>query len=159
MTTLIDKLFSQPQADAIRTLLDDTGSRHLMQKEIGKTLLDYNQITEDHPLEQIMVIVSLSPFANSENECCEVAGIIYWGIHRIDIIPMVSKHSGKDLAYRCLVSLGLFKQYLIRQCERYGAPSPLFYRQVGIKSFENIGMEDIGGHFNKWENFISEFFV
>ena len=159
METLIDQLFIKSQADAIRTLWEDTSSRALIRKEIGKQLLSHELIIKELPLTQLMLTASLSSFADSENECCEIAGIIYWGIKTVDIIPMVSKHNGRELAYRCLISLGFFKQYLIKRCERYGAPSPSFYRQAGINSFNSIGMNDIGYHFLQWENLISELFI
>ena len=159
MASLIDKLFVESQAKAIQKLWEDKDSRFLIQKEIGKKLLDNDKMVDEFPLTQVMFIVSLSNFADSESECYNVAEIIYWGMHRIDIMPMVTKHKGKDLAYRCLITLGFFKQGLIKRWERHAAPSPSFYRQVGIQSFENIGMNDIGNHFYQWENFMSEFFI
>lgn len=159
MDSLIDNLFSESQANAIRTLWEDTSSRKLIQKEIGKQLLNNDQIINQLPLTQLMFVSSLSPFANSDKECYSVAEIIYWGINRIDIMPRISEHNGKELAYRCLLSLGFLKQSLTKKWERHGAPSPSYYRQAGIQSFHNIGMEDISGHFIKWENFLGEFFV
>lgn len=159
MAALIDQLFIKSQADAIRKLWKDSSSRSLIQQEIGKKLLDHDGIISELPLTQVMFIVSLSPFAESEKECNEVAEIVYWGMHKSDIIPMVTEHNGKELAYRCLISLGFFKGYLIRRWERLGAPSPSYYRWVGIKSFKEIGRDDIGNHFGKWEGFIGEFFI
>lgn len=159
MAAFIDKLFIKSQADAIRTLWEDTSSRSLIQQEIGKKLLDHDKIIGELPLTQVMFIVSLSPFADSEKECNEIAEMVYWGIHRKDIVPMITEHNGKELAYRCLISLGFFKEYLTKRWERFGAPSPSYYRQVGIKSFKEIGRDDIGNHFGKWEGFMSEFFV
>jgi hypothetical protein len=159
MGSLINKLFDESQTNAIQKLWDDKDSRFLVQKEIGKKLLDNKEIIDELPLTQVMFIVSLSNFADSETECYSVAEIIYWGLHRIDIMPRITEHNGKDLAYRCLISLGFFKKGLIKRWERHAAPSPSFYRQVGIQSFENIGMRDIGNHFYQWENFMGEFFI
>lgn len=72
---------------------------------------------------------------------------------------MISEHQGKSLAYRCLISLGLFKAAMERRCDRHGAPSPYFYRTIGIVSFNNIGMLEISSHFLGWEMFLSEMFV
>jgi len=159
MTALIDKLFVKSQTDAIRKLWEDTSSRTLIQQEIGKKLIDHEEIIAELPLTQIMFIVSLSPFADSEDECNNVAEIIYWGFQQPNIIPMITEHKGKELAYRCLVSLGFFKHHLIRRTERRGAPSITFYRQIGINCFNQLGRKDIGNHFAKWENFIGEFFA
>ena len=159
MTALIDSLFNKSQSDAIRKLWEDKDSRRLIQKEIGKTLLAKDQIVPQLPLTQLMFIISLSDFADSDKECVNVAEIVYWGINTVDIIPMISEHHGKDLAYRCLVSLGLFKEYMISRSERRGSPSISFYRAVGVKTFNDIGMGDISNHFSKWEGFLGEFLI
>ena len=159
MDALIDKLFLQSQANAIRKLWEDVDSRLLIQKEIGKKLLDHADIISDLPLTQLMFITSLSNFADSEQECYNIASIIHWGIHKIDLMPKVTEHKGQELAYRCLICLSLFKGYMIMRCEHYGYPSPSFYRNAGIGSFKQIGMADIGDHFNQWESFIGEVFV
>jgi len=114
---------------------------------------------EEVPMNQIVFMTSLSTFADSEDECFDVAHIIYWGIRRVDILPLISEQSEEELANRCLISLGMFKRVLIRKHERHAAPSPEFYRRVGIKSFHQIGKENISNHFYKWELFLSEMFV
>ena len=160
MSALIDKLFPQDKANAIRKLWEDKSSRLLLEREIGKCLVEHEGIIEELPLTQLMLITSLSPFASSARECYDVAEIIYWGIKQEDILPRVTEHfDSKELAYRCLISLGLFKKVIISKCERYGAPSPKFYRGIGVTSFKRIGKENISSHFVQWESFMSEFFV
>lgn len=159
MSALIDKLFTKAQADAIRNLWEDKNSRLLIEQEIGKQIIDTDKIIQELPLTQIMFVASMSPFASSSNECYSVAEIIYWGINTPDVLPSVTEHQGKDLAYRCLISLGMFKKTLIHRCDRHGAPPPSFYRRVGISSFSKIGKEDISEHFLQWENFLSEMFI
>jgi len=160
MSALIDKLFSESQADAIRQLWEDKSSRLLIQQEIGKALIEHEGLILELPLTQLMLMTSLSPFADSDTECCNVASIIYWGISRTDIIPYVTdQQTQRELAYKCLISLGIFKGVIIKRWERRGAPSPDFYRRIGISSFEQIGMRDISDHFCQWEGFMSEFFV
>jgi len=159
MATLIDRLFGSGESDAIKSLWADESSRLLIQKEIGKKLLDTDEVIDELPLTQLMFLTSLSHFSTSEEECVNVASIIYWGFEQNDILPMVHEHRNKELAYRCLISLGFFKKALIRRYERYGAPRPSFYRQVGANTFESIGMIEVGQHFNQWESFLSEFFV
>lgn len=159
MRALIDKLFSKDPADAIRKLWEDENSRLLIQKEIGKELLNNDSIIDDLSLVQLMLITSLSHFAESEDECHDVASIIYWGFNKPDILPLITEHEGKELAYRCLISLGFYSEALHKRCQRYAAPSPSFYRAVGISSFKQIGKDNIGLHFYQWENFISEMFI
>ena len=159
MSALIDKLFTKPQADAIRHLWEDKNSRLLIEQEIGKQIIQHDDIIHELPLTQIMFITAMSPFASSSNECHNVAEIIYWGINRTDILPYISEHQGKELAYRCLISLGLFKKALNYRCNRRGAPSPDFYRNIGISCFAQIGEEDISEHFAQWEGFLGEMFI
>jgi len=159
MSALIDKIFPESQAKALRKLWEDKTCHLLIQKEIGKKLLE-KDIIEEFPLAQIIVLTSLSPFAKSEEECVDVAHIIYWGILRTDILPMITEvQKEEELAYKCLISLGLFKKVLIKKYEVHGAPSPKFYRMVGITSFRHIGKDDISDHFCQWEGFMGEMFV
>ena len=159
MSSLIDKLFSESQADAIRQLWEDRNSRLFIEREIGKEIIDSDGLIEELPLTQLMFIASMSPFASSSNECHKVAEIVYWGIKTTDVLPLITEHQGKALAYRCLISLGIFKQALIHRCNRHGAPSPDFYRNIGKSSFNQIGMKNISEHFVQWESFLSEMFI
>ena len=81
------------------------------------------------------------------------------GIRQVDILPMITEHQGRELAYRCLISLGIFKDALRTRSDRRGAPSPDFYRTIGILSFNQIGMTEISSHFIGWESFLAEMFV
>ena len=159
MPPLIDQVFSQSQADAIRSLWEDKNVRLLLQKEIGKQLLLDTKLIDETPLTQLMFLTSLSSFSSSDQECYYVASIIWWGLNEEDILPRVAEHRGKDLAYRCLISLGFFKNALISKWERHAAPSPSFYRDVGMRSFDQIGMPNVSHHFRQWEHFMGEFFV
>ena len=158
MINLISRLFDSSQIPSVIKLWQDQNSRLLIEKEIGKNLLSSSDIL-DSSFSQLLILTSLSPFASSENEKAEVAGIIFWGIKHNDILPLVTEHQNKELAYRCLISLGFFRKALEERCNRYGAPSPDFYRTIGIGAFSRNKMEDIGEHFFKWENFINEIFL
>jgi len=159
MTPLIDNLFSKSQADAIRTLWEDNNSRFLLEREIGKQLFDNEELLEQLPLAQLIFLMSLATFADSSEECYDVAEVVHWGLKKTDIVPMVTEHHGKDLAYRCLISLGFFKQAMIARTNRRGAPSVNFYRHHGISAFHHIGKDHIGRHFIQWECYINEMFV
>jgi hypothetical protein len=159
MSALIDKLFTASQSDAIRKLCEDKSSMPLIEQAIGQKLMGCDEVIDDLPLAQLMFLTSLSPFASSPNECHDIAEIIFWGIKQENIIPSIVMHRDRELAYRCLISLGLFKKTLMQKCNRHGAPSPDFYRNVGISSFRYIGKIEISNHFYKWELFLSEMFV
>lgn len=159
MIGLVNSLFSSTQIESIIKLWQDKNSRLLIEKEIGKHLLESDEILTESSFDQILVITSLSPFASSDDERQSVAHIIYWGIKRGDMLPLCTEHQGKELAYRCLISLGFFKRALIERHKRHGAPSPDFYREVGIEAFNRARMVEIGNHFYKWESFINDIFV
>jgi len=120
MAPLIDKLFSKNKAKNIKRLWEDQNSRLLLQKEIGKQLLSTEEFIDELPLTQLMLLTSLSTFSNSEEECTNIAAIIYWGIKKTDILPMITEHSGKELAYRCLISLGFFNLFQKSSAFRQG---------------------------------------
>lgn len=160
MDSLIDKIFPESNAKAVKKLWEDQECRPLIQKEISKKLLENDGIIEELPLSQIALLTSLSTFANSEDECFDVAHVVYWGVNRVDVLPLISEFKGeKEMAYRCLISLSFFKKIIIKKHERHAAPSPDFYRGVGVKSFHNIGKEDVSNHFYKWELFLAEMFL
>ena len=60
-----------------RKLWEDKGSRLLLEQQIGKKLIENEAIIEDLPFTQLMLVTSLSTFATSEDECFNVASIIY----------------------------------------------------------------------------------
>jgi hypothetical protein len=159
MDALINNLFTSPQANAIRQLWEDKSSRLLIEKEIGKQLLANNELLISLPLAQLMAIMSLARFSSSQTESYDVAAIVYWGAKTTDIMPMVTEHSGKELAYRCLIALGLFKEAMKAKTNRHAYPPITFYRTVGISSFEALGMIDISHHFCQWEGYLEEMFV
>lgn len=159
MDALIDSLFSTSQSNAIRTLWEDENSRLFIEQEIGKELIESDKILDQSPLAQLMLIMSLSTFADSPEECHEVAEVVYWGLEKTDVVPSVLEHKGKDLAYRCLISLGFFKSAMVARTNRYGAPSVDFYRSQGISAFHTIGKNNISRHFVHWECYINEMFV
>lgn len=158
MRDLLKQLFSESETQAILSLCSEP-DQTLLSQAIGKKILDSPEIIDTMPLQQLMFITSLSPFADDLNECHAVARILFWGIKRIEILPMRSEQPDQEFAYKCLISLSLYKQALIRRKERYGSPDPGFYRAEGRKSFLRIGMTEIGYHFPKWELFLNEMMV
>ena len=72
---------------------------------------------------------------------------------------MRSEQEDREFAYKCLISLSLYKQALIHKKERFGAPDPSFYRAEGQRSFLRIGMPEISSHFMKWECFLNDMVV
>lgn len=76
----------------------------------------------------------------------------------IDIIPMVSEHQGEELAARCLVSLGFFRERMNHLTDYHGDPAPKFYMAVGKKEFSRAGRFQVAGHLEDWTDFMHERF-
>lgn len=160
MNDLFGKLSkTESEKKAILSLLEDSGSYPHLLKAMGKRLLENEDIILEDSIGQLMIITSIAPFAESQEECVNVAQTVNWGLNRTDILPLVSKHNGKDLANRCLISLAFFYRAMEERTKRYGCPNPEFYREIGTRTYYQIGMEDLGYHFQKWECFLQEFLV
>ena len=159
MSALIDKIFSTTQSEAIRKLWADESSRKELEKQIGLQLMKSNEIVDDLPVTQLMFLTSMASFASTQQECYDIAEIILWGMTKENILPSIVEHREEDLAYRCLLSLSFFKGALDKKYNRYGAPSPDFYRKIGVNTFIYLGKNDIGNHFCQWEHFMGEIFA
>jgi len=164
MKDILKRLFKD-QANAADILLADSATCDQIELEIAKAILNEDEIVVENPISQLRVIVSsMSPFASSKDECNDITDIIIWGMKSSDdvvdkIIPMITEHQGYELAKRCLISLSFFEQHMFNRWQRTAAPSPDFYRKVGISSFKTSGHSDIGYNFDNWSFFIKEFFV
>lgn len=149
----------QVRSEVISTLQDDKDCRPAINRHIGNALAKTDEIIEDLPFEQIICTLSGAGFADSETECVCVARMVYVTISKKDILPLVTVHSGVELASRCLVSLGLFIKAIEERSKRRGAPTPQFYRGVGIMSCKRCDMGDIAQHFTNWEGYLGEHFA
>jgi hypothetical protein len=144
---------------AIRILSDDRDTCFQVAKQVGKSIMERNEFIPGHSFETMAAIMSQAWFAEDENECLAISTMIMTLMKSKDILPLVSVHKNKSLAARCIVSLGLFRPALEMRHTRYGAPSPVFYRKVGISEFKNNDMSNISEHFLYWEGFLNEMFV
>jgi hypothetical protein len=149
----------QEKRCAIEGLLSDEETRRPVISQLGRKMLSEGKILETDSVTQLFVFVSQADFANSEEECVNIAEIIHSYLRVNDIFPLVSKHRGKDLASRCLISLSLFYDGMRRNYQVHAAPKPEFYEVVGIKTFQEVGMNDISDNFVKWKYFLGEFFA
>ncbi|MBT3404849.1 hypothetical protein HN832_02040 [archaeon] len=159
MKELIRNLFPVKQAGAMNYLWeDDPALRLSVAKSVGTKLLSKEAIYSDAP-SQVMALMSLASFANSDQECIHVAGAINKLVTSRDPLPLVSVHRGYALASRCLISLGMFYKGIEHRHKYHGAPNPSFYRKIGKQTFDTIGQKGIAGNFEKWETFLQEIFI
>ena len=157
MEEIWKKLVAPNETNAVSSLMQDNGnSKLLMLKSLGQRFLLSEEILIVDSLGQLMLLIANAPFLESDEECLQITNIIQWGIKETNLLPLITEHKKKDLAYRCLLSLGLFKKALEKRTNRHGAPSPNFYRFIGINEFKNLGFIEISEHFQKWECYLSE---
>jgi hypothetical protein len=155
MGTLQECVTGRYGSAAWELLLDDTAAP-MMRKRIGYAVGGSDEIITTMAFDQLKLIMSASCFADSDEECVNVARLILYMADKPDVFPLVSEHKGIDLAARCFVSLSLFRRAMVERSRRRAYPSPRFYRQVGIGALEKIDMASVSSHFDNWAGFVGE---
>ena len=157
---LIGELFSTKEAGVVESLWQDDISsrvRLIIAREIGKRLSDRTLIFSSAQ-NQLMALLSLAKFANSDTECVYVAGILKYLLPQKKILPYSIDYMGYELASRCLVSLGFFLDAMAKRTKYSGAPEPKYYREIGKQTFDKIGRTDVADNFENWEIFLRDNF-
>ena len=124
----------------------------IVQQTMARSLMG-NQPIFVSPINQVMVIFSQAQFADTEEECVDVALILC--VPPFDVFPEITEHQGWGLATRCLIGLSIFYKGMEAR-QRRGYPAPHFYRQVGKSTFQRCGKPELSSHFENWERFIGE---
>lgn len=154
----IQNVFNEPRSEAIEKLWADPESRQILLAQVAIELPDYGAVIWRYPKEQILALAIQANFAGLDEAFC-VGAIVNKYMNEVkDILPMITRHGGWELASRCLISLGFFRAYMERRTRRYNAPSPRFYQERGKAAFRNEGWPNIADHFEKWEQFLAEQF-
>lgn len=156
MKKIWEDIVSPKEVNAVRSLLEDDSSKFIMLKSLSQLFLSKDEVFINDSLGQFMLMVANAPFVRSDEECLQITQMIRWGVGKIDVFPMITEHKNEELAYRCLLSLSLFKGHMQQKTKRYGSPSIEFYRGIGINTFRNIGFIEISEDFNKWECYLGE---
>ena len=155
---LSGELFGEKDAEAMgRMWRDDPSLRHQIARQVGRKLMKSSEVL---PLgnEQFLALISLASFADSDDECIYVYGVLKHNLTNKYPFPLITEHKGYDLASRCLVSLGFFYRNMEKRTRYYGTPEPEFYREVGQDTFKKLGRRDVSEHFTSWEGFFQEVF-
>jgi len=150
------QLVSPNETEAVNSLLQDNNTKSILLKSLGQRLLQHDEVFVIDSLGQFTLLIANAPFIQSDEECFQITNIVQWGVKRINILPLVTEHKDKDLAYRCLLSLGLFKDAMEKRTKFHGAPSTNFYRVIGIEEFKKMGFVEISEDFQKWECYLGE---
>lgn len=158
--TLIEELYSSNAVELIRDLYHDSPeSKESFYQAFGNKILENpDKILLSKPLDILMLICSTANFASSHQECQDVAIIMYKRLQEKTPLPYMLDDRGIDLAEKSLIALSFFKPAMLVRWKR-GAPSLDFYRTYSKNIFRSLGYEDLSEHHEKWENFLSEFFI
>ena len=159
---LIEQLFTSKECEIIKTFYkEEPPTRMLLQKAIGSKLLqDTSKIITSNALDVISLICLNADFANSEDECQRVAMNVYQFYNKPkNIIPLLSVDFGLEFSNKALIALSFFPQCINERCNRFGFPSPSFYRKISKAIFQQSGQRDIAEHHEKWEEFLQKMVV
>ena len=144
--------------EAISKLWEDKASQSVLLKSLYKEMMDSPNLLSLPASNQFLVLFSQADFAKSDDERVYVANIFYRRLFDKDILPLVTEHTGIQLAERCLVSSSLFEKHMHERSRRYSAPKPAFYRKVGISKFEENRRFDVAMHFDAWTEYAGYLF-
>jgi hypothetical protein len=159
---LIFQIFDEKKAKLLSELYQDdiSESAKLSIKQfIGQELGNSDKIIIGNELNQLILLTSQANFISCDEEPVAVGVMMFYCMKQTDVLPKVTEQRGKSLAAKCLISLSLFKPALERLSVRYGAPSPSFYKDVGIATMKEQGYPSIATNFERWNSFLHERFI
>src|SRR3989344_8296338 len=110
MMSLSYDIFSGEKKEIFDPLLDDDTVRNKIIRQVATEIARTREILISRPYEQILALMMNADSA-SEDEHVFVAGSLRRYMQEPNPLPMVTKHKSLDLASRCLVSLGFFREY------------------------------------------------
>ena len=107
MTSLIEKLYSDRAVELIRDLYyDDVDAKESFYEAFGNKILEKQDIfLNTKPLDLLMLICNTAKFANSIEECHNVAVIVFRRMYEPKPLPYILDDYGLDLAEKSFISL------------------------------------------------------
>lgn len=159
--SLIEQLYDEKSVELIRSLYkDDPDSRDKLYSAFADKILEKSdKILISSGLDIISLLCMTANFADSKEECQQVAVIVYKGLKYENPLPYIMEDKGFLLAEKTLVALSFFGLAMERRTKYHGAPSPIFYRNASKMLFETNGYPNIAEHHEKWETFLKEMFL
>lgn len=159
--SLIEQLYDDDSVKLIRSIYkEDPSSRELLFKAFGQKIIEKQEtFINSKPLDILSLICMTASFADSKEECQEVAVIFFNRLKDENPLPYIMDDHGFLLAQKTLVALSLYYKAMEKRWKYHGAPSPDYYRRVSKLVFEKNGKNSIANHHEMWENFFSEIFL
>lgn len=159
--SLIEQLYDKKSIDLIKSIYcEDESSRDALFKAIGEKIIESQEIfLIAKPLDILSLICMTASFASSKEECQQVAIIISKRINDENPLPYILDDNGLLLAEKTLVSLAFYSEAMEKRWKYKGAPKPSFYRDCSKLIFKKNNLDYIADNHEKWESFLSEFFI
>jgi len=159
--SLIEQLYDPKTVEIIRSLYaTDIESRNTLFKAFGQKIIEKQEVfLTAKPLDVLSLICGTASFADSNEECHQVALIVYRRLNDKNPLPYIMDDSGFLLAEKTLVALSFYSKAMERRWKYHSAPSPSFYRSASKLLFRKKDLNSIADHHEKWEAFFSEVFI
>jgi len=159
--SLIEQLYDEKSRELIISLYkDDPDSRDKLYLAFASKILDKSDlILTSSPLDILSLLCMTANFAESKEECLQVAIIVSKGLKYENPLPYIMDDHGFLLAEKTLVALSFFSLAMDHRSKYHGAPKSDFYRKASKMLFDKNGYEDIAEHHEKWEKFLNEMFL
>lgn len=159
MYGLLKALYCEKQQRAFESLYGDSEARDqlLLRATLAEALKDCPRILESHGSDWIFC--TLAAFKRSPDDTARVFQAIMRHLDHFSIGLLTDKIQWREMnevADSCLIGLSFFYDYLHRNYRRKAAPSPDYYKQVGVIAFQRIGYDTISEEFDGWVSFIKK---
>lgn len=158
---IINQIYDENSAKLIDFLYkNDIPSRTIFLKTFGQRIIEKQEdFINAKPLDILSLICMTASFADSKEECHEVAIIFFKRLKDSNPLPYLTDGQNFLFAEKTLVALSIYKSAMEKRWSYRGAPSPKYYRSISKLIFEKNGKNSIANHHEMWENFFSEIFI
>lgn len=159
MYGLLKALYCERQQRAFESLYTASEARDqmLLRATLAEALKDCPRILESHGSD--WMLCTLASFNRSPDDTLRVFQAIMRHLDHFSVGLLDDKIQWREMnevADSCLVGLSFFYEHLHRNYKRRAAPSPDYYKQVGVIAFQRIGYDTISDEFDGWISFIKK---
>lgn len=165
MDDLIAKLVPPKQQVHAQLLLEDSGSRNLIQQQLSQLADDDGGLIPQKSFSWILC--KLSTFGAKETDTLRIYQAFLSQLNQLGqmcrLLSGEGAHCKHDppaaVASRITIGLGLFYEEAARRHQYHAAPSPQYYQQVAAGCFEVTGYKTIASKLPQWLIFLRDNFV
>jgi hypothetical protein len=158
-TSIISQLFNKKQAKSLQNLfISDPSSHKVIYQSIATKLFDNEKIILGKGLDILSLILKNNSFGAADQEVFTVAIFIHKSLFFDNPLPYLVESNSLNFAIKTLTSLSFYMEAMEKRTERYGAPSPSYYRRTSQLVLKHHGYNEIAEKHQNWESFLIESF-